>query len=167
MEMREKIIVSGVKYWPLISLRRIAADVGCSHTNVLYHFDGSAMVMKAAIIERAIAEGNSRVIASLICIGDPSVKGMSQTERLRHMKAAAGQPVALRIIQKLSPCVAFVGEVATIAPFQAPYTKLSGHAVFSECNRFRAGDHFEETFVYFKLRRTHRRSNHSARRSKD
>ena len=95
MEMREKIIVSGVNYWPLISLRRIAADVGCSHTNVLYHFDGSAMVMRAAIIERAIAEGNSRVIASLICIGDPSVKGMSQAERLRHMKAAAGQPVSL------------------------------------------------------------------------
>lgn len=86
-----QILEIGVKLWPNISMRKIAHSMKPkpkTHTAVSYHFKSHAKLLKA-IVEHAIETDNSRVIAHLIITNHVAVKGMSERERARHMKAAS------------------------------------------------------------------------------
>lgn len=90
-KQRVKIMEAGLRLWragpEYVTARRVADEVGMSHSNVLYHFKGTAG-LKNSLAYYAIKNGDSVVIMHLIAERHPSVEGMPDEERLRHMQLA-------------------------------------------------------------------------------
>lgn len=83
-ETKQRILEAGVKLWPNITVRAIAAKLGISHPLICYHFGKK---IEEAIITYAIEAGKSRVIAQLIATKHPAVRKMNPVERQKHLDA--------------------------------------------------------------------------------
>ena len=88
---RRKIMEAGIRLWragpEYVTARRVAEEAGMSHSNVLYHFQGTAG-LKNSLAYYAIKNGDSVIIMHLIAERHPSVANMTDAERLQHMQAA-------------------------------------------------------------------------------
>lgn len=89
--IRTLILETGAKLWrddpAKVTSRKIASILKMSHGGVLYHF-GTVEDMRKAIAVHAIEKGDSRVIVHLIAARHPTIKHMSDADRLAHMQAA-------------------------------------------------------------------------------
>lgn len=92
-EQRRRILEMGLQLWraspSYVTARRIADELGMSHSNILYHFKGT-IGLKDALAYYAIKNGDSRVIMHLIAERHPTVANMPEAERMQHMRDAAG-----------------------------------------------------------------------------
>jgi AcrR family transcriptional regulator len=93
LEVRKRILEMGLTLWRVdpafVSARRIAHELGLSHSAVLYHFVTSS-ALRDAIAFHAVKQGESRVIVSLIGMKHPAVASMDDAQRLEHMRYAVG-----------------------------------------------------------------------------
>lgn len=86
-----RILEMGLRLWRVnpsyVSARRIALELGLTHSAVLYHF-GHTAAMIDAIAFHCVKQGDSRVIVSLIGMQHKAVAHMSDAQRLGHIQAA-------------------------------------------------------------------------------
>lgn len=89
-----RILEMGCRLWAAnpsyVTARRIANELGMTHSNVLYHFDHSKNLVDA-IAFHAVKEGDSRVITHLIAARHSAVLSMSPADKTKHFILANAQ----------------------------------------------------------------------------
>lgn len=86
---KDDILKAGVRLWEKdhsnVTVSKVAAELGISHSLVLYHFPEG---FKEAVKQYAFDHKNVKVIAQLIVTGDRLAEGLCPTERMKYLKKA-------------------------------------------------------------------------------
>lgn len=86
-----RILETGLRLWHVnpsyVSARRIAQELGLTHSAVLYHFGHSAAMIDA-IAFHAVKQGEARVIVSLIGMQHKCIAHMDNEQLAAWIKAA-------------------------------------------------------------------------------
>lgn len=88
--MKRRILETGLRLWSVdhtsITARRIALEMDLTHGAVLYHF-GGIDALRDAIARFAVEQNDSRVIVHLIASNHAAIAGLSDADRVKHMRA--------------------------------------------------------------------------------
>lgn len=85
---RASILATGIALWrddpAKVSARRIGAQLGMTHSAVLYHF-GNVEALRSAIAVEAVRVRDDVIIPQLIASRHPAAAALSATERRRYL----------------------------------------------------------------------------------
>ncbi|RUW55638.1 hypothetical protein EOA32_01055 [Mesorhizobium sp. M1A.F.Ca.ET.072.01.1.1] len=89
--VKQKIVEMGLRLWRVdpsyVTARRIAHELGMTHSAVLYHFGFTAELVNT-IAYHAVKQGDARVIVHLIAMNHKAVAHLTDAQRLEFMRIA-------------------------------------------------------------------------------
>ena len=77
---KARIVSTGLQLWPNVSARRIARQLGLTHTAVLYHY-GTSAALRDAVALHAVAVGDRSIVPQLIASRHAAAADLTAAQR--------------------------------------------------------------------------------------